>query len=168
MDRRWFLIMIAAVQLIVRTTWVESSILVARAQDQSKRLVRVENVSMSPAVIHSNRENGPTCGAATVRVAVVGSGRPGQSNPKVKVVMEEASSQPPGVQVGISNVNPPDDVKTLTASQGSFTFQVCATGSATGKVKVQADIWYVKPASGYDREEPRLPISGRAEFTVLP
>ncbi len=136
--------------------------------ENQKPKVRVESVTMSPAVIHLEEKNGPTCATAVVRVALTGSHAPAPAKPWLRVFLVEYSSDPPGVKVNINDSKYQGSAfidRTLDKPEGSFSFRVCATGDMTGKFILQADIFDVKPAAAFDRGE-HAPISGRNEFEL--
>lgn len=128
--------------------------------------VQVNKTSFSPDEIHLEATNGPRCGTAVVQV--LAERIPGLANPTVTVIVGEYSSNPPGVTVKIENRDPRNGTATLKSIMEDFTFSVCATGSVTGAVTLEADIWEVQPRSDYSKESQASPERGRTIFAVMP
>ncbi len=140
----------------------------AQTQENQKPKVRAESVTMSPAVIHLEEKNGPTCATAVVRVALTGSHAPAPTKPWLRVFLVEYSSDPPGVKVNINDSKYQGSAfidRTLDKPEGSLSFRVCGTGDVIGKFILHGTIFDVRPAAEYDKQEPN-PISGRSEFEL--
>jgi len=155
-------------KVVVLTACSGSLTLWAQTQENQKPKFRVESVTMSPAAIHLEEKNGPTCATAVVRVALAGSQSLGPTKPWLRVFLVEYSSDPPGVKVNINDSKYQGSAfidRTLDKPEDSFSFKICATGDMAGKFTLQATIFEVRPAAEYDKQEPN-PISGRSEFEL--
>lgn len=164
--------MVEALQILVLTSSTQSPPLLAQTQDRAKRQIRIESVKISPNILHLNEKKGPTCGTATVRVAVGGKGNLSPPNPRVVVSVAEASSDPPGVTVSVAHAavvslgrGGTTVEETLTTSTTDVSFRVCATGEKTGDAIFAGVILGVAPASDFSVAE-RSPVTGQTKFAV--
>ncbi len=131
--------------------------------ESNGRSLRIVSTDVSPAALHQNGSNGPTCGTVTVRVAA----DPGPGAPAATVSVTEMFSRPPGPQLEIRGLSPVGETSQVTEAGTGFTFQVCGAPPTTGIGILKASV-AVPPESEWTVSAPVSPATAMTAVKVVP